>query len=617
MEYPTDKHWWDDVHRSMWRLPGNLSGLQRSARRVASESVAPLVAFGGRSTYSWTDAKARVLQALDDAGLTSIVTNSAGRIAMPLAVARGSVRSRDREEAVVEMRAKSAGQDTSRVTMPLAVTAWELAWIDGGAAVCSLSSLAHMIIGDAGTEEQRLRYLDNPDRRHGALCLTEPVPGAGADAASIEGRIRVAEWAHGQQPKLEVEKRGHFTSHMDFAEFVVAAVDSRDPRIRGSCIVILEPGDAGLFNRGVPVRKLGHELSSTTNPEFRLLVPADRILGGYNIEANAIVPKRSHREALAATFRRARVLMSLLTASKILSVVAPSIAACRRSGGEYASLPQVVDIWAAGEAAASLGFCAARISDDLDSAAAERSALERLAAVVCPAAKLFSTERASAVLPIAADIIGKFCTFEAAGGFVGYKLIDAQLEAVYLGPEAVQRRQISAFMIDPAFLTQFAEWTREMRHHPWTGAVNLAAAMELWSWTLDHLRHTRDSRGAPGFREARQAVTFPLADALGWLLAARSLVLDVLTLQADRPPGSFYRELAAIHSAQAAGRVAQVCTGLLFGYHPQVAFSKTARHEFAALRAGVDASVCGAMLVRQRAIEFIRELDLTALGYPY
>jgi hypothetical protein len=277
----------------------------------------------------------------------------------------------------------------------------------------------------------------------------------------------------------------------------------------------------------------------------------------------------------------------------------------------------VVDAWAAGEAAASLGFCAARLSGDLDSAAAEQPALERLADVVCPAVKLFSTEKASSVLPVAADIIGKPHSFEPAGGFVGYKLIDAQLEAVYLGPEAVQRRQISAFMIDPAFLTQFAEWTREMRHHAWTGAGNLAAPMELWSWTLDHLRHTRDSRGAPGFREARQAVTFPLADGLSWLLAARALVSDVLTLPANWPMGSFYRDLAAIHSAEAAGRVAQVCTGLLFGYHPQVTFSKIARHEFAALRAEVDASVCGAMLVRQRAIEFIRKLDPAGLGYPY
>jgi alkylation response protein AidB-like acyl-CoA dehydrogenase len=193
----------------MWRLSGRpeVLDLMRSARRIAHQIVEPLVASGDKPDHSWTDEKARMLRALDDDGLTLIVTNSADAVALPLAC-----------------------------------SLWELAWIDGGAAVCALSgALAQMVIRDFGTSEQRARYLQQDVMRHGALCLTEPLPGAGSDATLVDGRIGIAEWRPGEQPMLEVEKRGRFTSHMDFADFVLAAVDSRDARFRGSCLVILEP----------------------------------------------------------------------------------------------------------------------------------------------------------------------------------------------------------------------------------------------------------------------------------------------------------------------------------------------------------------------------------------
>jgi hypothetical protein len=49
---------------------------------------------------------------------------------------------------------------------------------------------------------------------------------------------------------------------------VTAAVDSGDERIKGSCMVILEEGDPGTFDRGTPTRKLVHQLSSTGDPIF-------------------------------------------------------------------------------------------------------------------------------------------------------------------------------------------------------------------------------------------------------------------------------------------------------------------------------------------------------------
>lgn len=157
----SDPCWWDQVHRTMWRLSGraDVLDLMRSARRIAHQIVEPMAASGDTSEHSWTGEKARVLRALDDAGLTSIVANSADGAALPLAG-----------------------------------VLWELAWVDGGAAVCALSgALAQMVIRDFGTSEQRARYLDRDVVRHGALCLTEPLPGAGADATLVEGRIGIAE----------------------------------------------------------------------------------------------------------------------------------------------------------------------------------------------------------------------------------------------------------------------------------------------------------------------------------------------------------------------------------------------------------------------------------------
>jgi len=41
--------------------------------------------------------------------------------------------------------------------------------------------------------------------------------------------------------------------------------------------------------------------------------------------------------------------------------------------------------------------------------------------------------------------------------------MDAQLEATYEGPEAVQRRQMTVTMTSEVFLAQFRAWIAEMR----------------------------------------------------------------------------------------------------------------------------------------------------------
>jgi len=165
---------------------------------------------------------------------------------------------------------------------------------------------------------------------------------------------------------------------MGFANVVTAAVDSDDPEIKGSCMVILEEGDPGVFDRGTPTKKLVHQLSSTNDPIFNLKVPASRIVGGYTVKDGVIVPNYSHSEIIEAVFRRTRVTVGLMTAAKLLSAVEPIILYQRRRfrGGEGApgtprfelgiqqkedALHRLVDIWATGEASASLGFAAADV----------------------------------------------------------------------------------------------------------------------------------------------------------------------------------------------------------------------------------------------------------------
>ena len=74
----------------------------------------------------------------------------------------------------------------------------------------------------------------------GAFALTEPIPYVGVDTGMLSGKLRVAEWKDGEEPLLEVDKRGRFITGIAFANFVTAAVNSDDERIKGSCVVILE-----------------------------------------------------------------------------------------------------------------------------------------------------------------------------------------------------------------------------------------------------------------------------------------------------------------------------------------------------------------------------------------
>jgi hypothetical protein len=373
--------------------------------------------------------------------------------------------------------------------------------------------------------------------------------------------------------------------------------------------VILAPEDTGEFDRGTRVHKVGHQLSSTTNPSFNLRIPASRIIGGYTIDDGVLIPNIDHRRALSPAFRRTRAILSLMTAAKLLSTVESFVLSNSQLSEESYLWQSMVELWAIGEAAASLGFAAARVSDDLDRAESPPAALVSRCAVLSPAAKLFSTNRVPTMLQSMAafperwTVQNAFCLQD--------KIADAQIEAVQMGPEALQRRQLSVAMIDGHFVREFRLWTEEMewlahrRELPMLRCMT--AGMRLWQWTLNQLQQRTDPRGRRLYSDTCQSVTFAMADALCGLLAARSFITDLLEseerkLECAETP-SIMSDLATIASLRAAGSVGQISTDLLLGY--DCPFSSATRSELSRLRSKLDGSICGTMAARDRAELFL------------
>jgi alkylation response protein AidB-like acyl-CoA dehydrogenase len=629
----------DAVRQIQWRFADrfDLQMLIQSARGVARGTVARLVAAGERNTHEWTPGKNSMMDAFDRAGVTAAF-----------------------------MEPEEGGFITGPKNLALSLAAFELAWVDGGAATASLAGfLALSPIHERGTPEQVNRYKklaappqpgENRIPWRGAFALTEPIPYVGVDTGMLSGKVRIAEWKKGEEPWLQVDKRGRFITNIAFANFVTAAVASDDPRIKGSCMVILEETDEGVFDHGTPTKKLVHQLSSTGDPIFNMKVPASRIIGGYTVKDGVIVPNYNHGEVIEAVFKRTRVPVGIMTAAKLLSAVEPVIRYQRgRFRGAEGTTPgsvryeqgiqqredalhRLVDVWATGEAATSLGFATARLFDELDPIEKHKTAIlkergiqggraelkalkeseqraielaslkaqdtdtprrreleadplvqfvlkDAEANVLCPATKLWNTGHGANLLREAVSLMGGYGITEDCPGFLGNKWMDAQLEATYEGPEAVQRRQLTVTMTSEVFLAQFRAWTAEMRRiasgKPGTGACTLASAMQMWLWTLNHLQKATDPSGGKLYHGQRQGVTFALADALCWLVASRAQILDVLELEAKGPNDpvaseglegtvQFLSDLCHTQAAQAAGEVSRICAELVFGYncHP-------------------------------------------------
>jgi hypothetical protein len=177
----------DAVRQIQWRFAGrfDLQMLVQSARGVARGTVAQLVAAGERNTHEWTPGKSGMMEAFDRAGITAAF-----------------------------MEPEEGGFITGPKNLALSLVAFELAWVDGGAATASLAGfLALAPIHERGTPEQILRYksLSAPpqpgeDRTH-PLCWRGHRHAQRQGARSRMERGRRAHAASGQARPLHHQHR--------------------------------------------------------------------------------------------------------------------------------------------------------------------------------------------------------------------------------------------------------------------------------------------------------------------------------------------------------------------------------------------------------------------------
>ena len=571
----------DEVRQVMWRYADrfDIQMAIQSARQVARGLVAKLVAGGERATHEWTAAKNSQFEAFDMSGQTAAGLDQA-----------------------------YGGLFEGPRNLAMSLLSYETAWVDNGAATSSfVNDLAMGPIAEMGTPEQKHRYMSlcapgNPSGKtwRGSFALTEPLPYVGVDTGVLCGRVTVKDWKDGEEPVLRVEKRGRFITNIAIADYVTVAVDSGDPRIKGSCMVIVEATDAGKFDRGAQTKKLVHQLSNTGDPVIDVEIPASRIVGGYTIVDGVIVPKYGHSEIIAQVFSKTRVGVGVMGAGSLMSAVEPVIryqrTRFRGAAGVDENSPRyrqglqmkedvterLADVWATAEAASSLGFDISRLFDKLeliqDEAKAKlgsgramlkamkapmAKAVEILAAggdpsndadvtvayvyllamcnILCPSCKLWNTGHGADVMRQAVTLMGGYGITEDCPGFLFYKWTDMQLDATYEGPEAVQRRQISETMGNEVFLAQLEAWEKELRSCPRAsenGANALAAALELWRWTASFAKSAKDPAGKRLGASQRHGVVFPLADALAGLMAAKSFHADIkhLALEGGNDP---------------------------------------------------------------------------------
>src|SRR6202166_4135127 len=123
----------DSLRQVQWRFADryDLQMLVQSARSVARGTVAHMVAAGERNSHEWTPAKNAMMEAFDRAGITAAF-----------------------------MEPDEGGFITGPKNLALSLAAFELAWVDGGAATASLAGfLALSPIHERGTAEQAQHYM--------------------------------------------------------------------------------------------------------------------------------------------------------------------------------------------------------------------------------------------------------------------------------------------------------------------------------------------------------------------------------------------------------------------------------------------------------------------------
>ena len=560
----------DEVRQLMWRFAEryDIQMAVAGARSVARGTVAKLVADGQRASHDWTPEKQGAFDAFDASGITAST-----------------------------LKQEFGGLFDGTKNQASSLLSYELSWVDNGAATSALvNGLAMGPIAELGTPEQKERYMTlcapgNPSGKtwRGSFALTEPLPYVGVDTGVLCGRVSIAEWKDGEEPMIRVEKRGRFITNIAICDYVTIAANSGDDRIKGSCMIIVEATDPGKFDRGAQTLKCVHQLSNTGDPVIDVVVPASRIVGGYDIVDGKVVPKLAHSEIIAQVFSKTRVGVGVMGAGSLMSAIEPVIryqrTRFRGAAGVEETSPRyqqglqmkedvterLADVWATAEAAASLGFDISRRFDEIELIQDEAKAklgkgremlknmkvpmekaaailaaggdpladedvtvryvyLQALCNILCPSCKLWNTGHGANVMREAVSLMGGYGITEDCPGFLFYKWTDMQLDATYEGPEAVQRRQISETMANTVFLAQLEAWAKELDACPKAdenGSHALAAALRLWAWTRAFAAGAKDPNGKKLGASQRHGVVFPLSDALAGLMAAMSFWQDI------------------------------------------------------------------------------------------
>ena len=301
----------DDVRQIMWRYADryDLQMVVQSARSLARSLVARLVAEGARHTHEWTDHKAQLLDAFDSSGLTALF-----------------------------MDPHQGGFIEGPKNLALALVAFELAWVDAGAATCSLGHQPgpgphprEAAPPSSATTTWACACRPSPARTapifRGAFALTEPLPYVGVETNTLVGKLRVAKWEEGpgaHPPGGQARPLHHRHGLRQFRH--LPPWTPTTPRIKSSCI------DHRGRHRPRPVRPWrahpedGAPALLHARPGVqRDRCPPSRIVGGYTVKDGVIVPNFTHSEIIGAVFHRTRVPVALMSTAKLLSAIEPVI----------------------------------------------------------------------------------------------------------------------------------------------------------------------------------------------------------------------------------------------------------------------------------------------------
>ena len=172
-----------------------------------------------------------------------------------------------------------------------------------------------------------------------------------------------------------------------------------------------------------------------------------------------------------------------------------------------------------------------------------------------------ASEAAAALRAAAARVLGKAGVLALALTSADKVLAGGRADRALAPDDAPARDRLRDAAWSLEFLALLPDWIGELRQaasvRPGSGACTVASSLELWAWTMKHVRG----------EGASQAIE-ELAEALCPLLAARCLALEVAAAPPDADPAValLRSDLSHVNAARAAALAGATCAELVFGY---------------------------------------------------